>query len=143
MHVATLAASSVALVLVVLIDQVTKAVAAQAFSATPRSALGVRLEVVRNPRASVGVINTSSAMKVAVAALATIAGLALIALASPLTMLSGMGLAVAIGGGVSNIADMLIRGHVVDFISIGQWPTFNLADDALSAVIAMAAIGLV
>jgi signal peptidase II len=38
--------------------------------------------------------------------------------------------------------DLLTRGHVIDFVSIGRWPTFNLADVALCCGLAMAAIGL-
>lgn len=32
------------------------------------------------------------------------------------------------GGSFANVADRLTAGSVVDFISIGRWPIFNLAD---------------
>jgi signal peptidase II len=38
------------------------------------------------------------------------------------------GVAVAIGGATANLIDRLARGRIVDFIEIGPWPVFNLAD---------------
>ena len=35
------------------------------------------------------------------------------------------------GGAVGNIIDRVIRGFVIDFIKVGWWPTFNLADTFL------------
>ena len=39
----------------------------------------------------------------------------------------------AIGGATGNVLDRLRRGAVVDFVAIGRWPVFNLADAALVA----------
>lgn len=36
-----------------------------------------------------------------------------------------------IGGAISNLADRIARGSVVDFIDFSFWPTFNLADVAI------------
>jgi signal peptidase II len=36
--------------------------------------------------------------------------------------------ALVIGGAVSNLIDRVLLGHVVDYIQIVAWPTFNLAD---------------
>ena len=49
-----------------------------------------------------------------------------------------MGLAVALAGSGSNLYDRLRRGAVVDFLDLGWWPTFNLADIALVAGIVIA-----
>lgn len=38
-----------------------------------------------------------------------------------------------LGGGVANLVDRAIGGSVVDFLDVGWWPTFNLADVFLSA----------
>ena len=43
------------------------------------------------------------------------------------------GVAVALGGATGNLHDRLVRGHVVDFIEIGFWPTFNVADAGIVA----------
>jgi signal peptidase II len=44
-----------------------------------------------------------------------------------------IGIGAAIGGATGNIIDRLRRGAVVDFVAIGPWPIFNLADAALVA----------
>lgn len=40
--------------------------------------------------------------------------------------------AMVIGGALGNIFDRLFRGYVIDFISVGWWPIFNLADILLT-----------
>ena len=44
-----------------------------------------------------------------------------------------LGVGLAIGGASGNVLDRLYRGSVVDFIAIGPWPVFNLADTAIVA----------
>ena len=45
--------------------------------------------------------------------------------------LSAAGIGAALGGAAGNLADRLRRGAIVDFIAIGRWPPFNLADAAI------------
>ncbi|MCR5977276.1 signal peptidase II [Gordonia jinghuaiqii] len=48
-----------------------------------------------------------------------------------------VGLALVLGGAVGNLVDRIFRapqplqGHVVDFVSVGWWPVFNVADSAV------------
>ncbi|NRI66179.1 signal peptidase II [Rhodococcus sp. MS16] len=48
-----------------------------------------------------------------------------------------LGLGLVLGGALGNLIDRLfrapgfMRGHVVDFMSIGWWPVFNIADSAI------------
>jgi signal peptidase II len=44
----------------------------------------------------------------------------------------------ALGGAVSNIYDQLSRGAVLDFLDLGWWPVFNLADVAITLGVATA-----
>ena len=39
-------------------------------------------------------------------------------------------LALLIGGTLGNLIDRIFRGYVIDFIAVGWWPSFNLADAA-------------
>jgi signal peptidase II len=56
-----------------------------------------------------------------------------------------IGLGLVLGGALGNLTDRMVRapgplrGHVVDFISVGWWPVFNLADSA----VVCGAVGLV
>jgi len=48
---------------------------------------------------------------------------------------SAIGLSLIFGGGVSNLVDRLMLGCVRDFINLPswtRWPSFNLADSAIS-----------
>ncbi|MEK6950289.1 MAG: signal peptidase II [Nanoarchaeota archaeon] len=44
-----------------------------------------------------------------------------------------------LGGVLGNLIDRILRGYVIDFIDVGFWPAFNVAD----AAITVAVIGLI
>ena len=48
-------------------------------------------------------------------------------------------LALQLGGALGNLSDRLFIGHVVDFIDVGPWPIFNVAD--ASIVIGLGTLG--
>lgn len=58
-----------------------------------------------------------------------------IAQSLPATIAFSLGL--VFGGASSNLCDRFMRGHVVDFIAVPRWRTFNLADVAMVAGTAM------
>jgi signal peptidase II len=49
---------------------------------------------------------------------------------SPTPVVTAIGL--GLGGAVSNLADRIRLGAVVDYIDLGFWPVFNMADTALT-----------
>ena len=55
-----------------------------------------------------------------------------------------VGTGAVIGGAMGNMLDRLRRGAIVDFVAIGPWPVFNLADAALvvgAGLIVLTALG--
>jgi signal peptidase II len=56
---------------------------------------------------------------------------------SPL-LRSSIGLVV--GGGLGNLIDRLRLGHVIDFIAVGVWPKFNVADSAITIGLVLLAL---
>jgi signal peptidase II len=40
-------------------------------------------------------------------------------------------LGLILGGTIGNLIDRLARGYVTDFIDVGPWPTFNVADSSM------------
>ncbi|MBI4188716.1 MAG: signal peptidase II [Chloroflexi bacterium] len=45
--------------------------------------------------------------------------------------LSKLALGLILGGTIGNLTDRLRLGHVTDFIDIGMWPAFNIADSVI------------
>lgn len=39
-----------------------------------------------------------------------------------------VGLGCALGGAAGNLTDILRQGYVLDFVDLGWWPVFNVAD---------------
>jgi len=136
--VATISALSIGAV-----DQLTKRAALQFVvdgSWPPESA--VRFEIQCRRHAGIGRFVVPRSVSVLIGCLTSAAALALVVFAGPLPPVSVVGLGLAVGGGASNVADLIVRGGVVDFVTIGRWPTFNLADAALCFGLALTAIGL-
>ncbi|MFC2002335.1 signal peptidase II [Chloroflexota bacterium] len=48
------------------------------------------------------------------------------------SMLGKLALGLILGGTVGNLIDRLRFGYVTDFISVGIWPVFNIADSAVT-----------
>ena len=54
-----------------------------------------------------------------------------------------IGIGLALGGVSGNVIDLLWRGGIVDFVAIGGWPVFNLADAAIVCGLALTILTLV
>ena len=53
-----------------------------------------------------------------------------------------LSLGLQLGGAMGNLVDRLIHGYVVDFVDIGFWPIFNLADLSIICGVAILAYHL-
>lgn len=126
----------------VALDQASKAWAAAALEGGRRiSIVGdtFDLRLVFNPGGSFGLFPGSTAVIASLSALVTV-GVIVWALRDPQAPLA---LGLVIGGGLGNLVDRALRppgfgtGEVVDFIYLSFWPTFNLADAAISVGVAL------
>lgn len=74
---------------------------------------------------------------------ALVAGmLALLTVAPAVPALAVVGLGISLGGATGNLIDRLTHGAVLDFVVVGPWPTFNLADAAMVAGVGLVAVAL-
>ncbi len=138
---AWLKAAAIGLV-VVLVDQLTKTWAEEAFFDEPRTIAGpLRFTVVYNEGMAFGIGSGVAPVLIAIVVLAALTLL----LGRDITVnkptLVGAGLVT--GGAVGNLYDRLFRDHggaVIDFIDVGWWPVFNVADMAVVGGAAVLAI---
>lgn len=122
---------------VVVADQVSKAWAVAALDGGRRIPIigeTFDLRLVFNPGSAFGLFRGSTVLIAVASAVITVA-VAVWAFRDP-QVPATVGL--VIGGGAGNLIDRAVRapgfgrGHVVDFIYLSFWPTFNLADVAIS-----------
>ena len=66
----------------------------------------------------------------------------MIVLGAQLSSLSAVGVGLAVGGAAGNLVDRVARGAVVDFIALGRWTTFNVADAAMTTGLGLSIWGL-
>lgn len=112
---------------ILLLDQVTKRIAADVWQYAPWQPIqGIGFTYSENPGIAFG-LPLGGVMVLVVTGL-LIAGLGVIALRTqehPLVM------GLLLGGALGNFTDRLAFGVVRDFIQLGPWPTFNVADTAI------------
>ncbi|MEV8434925.1 signal peptidase II [Streptomyces chartreusis] len=121
---------------VVVIDQASKAMAQWRLGDAPlRIGPGVWLVLVRNER--VGLTGMSARSAMGLCAVASTTAMLILALHGPFAFTTNVGLGSAVGGATGNLFDRWRHGVVLDFIKCGEWPTFNVADAALCAGVAL------
>jgi signal peptidase II len=124
--------------LVVALDQATKAWAVNSLQNAPVSIIGTTVEfrLSRNTGSAFSLFQTLTPL---LAVLAVVIALVLVrAVRRTDDRVVLVALALVLGGAFGNLADRLfrspgwLRGAVVDFIHVGSWPTFNVADSAIT-----------
>lgn len=131
--------------LVIALDQWTKAAIVAGLgpgAQAGRVLLGadwLALEYAENRGIAFGMLHAAPALAAALAAGIALALLWYAARTSPTWMLS-LGAGLALGGAASNLLDRSRLGFVVDFVSIGAWPNFNLADAAVCGGVLLLAL---
>lgn len=140
-HWTVLAAAAVTAAL----DQATKVLARQFLAHRPgvpvvRGVLDLRY--IENRGAVFGLLQEWPLLVTALAVLALLlVGLALL-VHPPRSRALRAVLGCGVGGAVGNLFDRLAYGHVVDFIDLGRWPAFNVADTAIVVALVPALMSL-
>ncbi len=117
---------------VILLDQVTKALAVRVLSKGPIHVFGpLSLTLLYNSGIAFGLAKGMSDVVILLAVLIVLFIGFRVSKASSNWSIVGSGL--LMGGAISNVIDRLIRPHfgVVDFIDFKFWPVFNLADASI------------
>ena len=52
-------------------------------------------------------------------------------------------LALMVGGSIGNLIDRLTLGYVVDFVAVGRFPVFNLADSCVTVSVILLLISMI
>lgn len=133
------AAIATGVTLVAVLDQLTKAWALTALDDGPIGLIGhvVELRLSFNSGMAFGAFQGYTPL-LAVAAIVVTVYLVR-AVRRTTDTATVVGLVLVLGGAIGNLVDRaaradgrLLSGHVVDFISVGWWPVFNLADSAIT-----------
>jgi signal peptidase II len=136
-------AFAAAAAVVVGLDQLTKHLAVTGLDDGPVGLVGsVRLALTFNDGAAFN-LGSGRTSGIAVVALAIAVILVVLGLRAPRPGVA-VGYGVVLGGAAGNLVDRALRagdgflgGRVVDFVDLGFWPVFNLADAALWVGIAI------
>lgn len=136
-------------VAVVVLDQATKAWALDQLADGPRAIIGSDVELALS-RNTGGAFSLFQGFTPLLALIAVVIAVVLVrAVRHADDRLSLVALALVLGGAVGNLIDRVfrspgfLRGAVVDFVSVGSFPTFNVADAAITIGAVLLVITLV
>lgn len=121
-------------ILIVALDQLLKTVMVQWLG--PESVLHrwelagsfLAFEYLENRGAAFGILPNQTELLTVLSIGIAIAGIALMWRESRAHPLMAIAIGMVVGGAAGNIIDRIRLGYVVDFIAVGVWPKFNLAD---------------
>jgi signal peptidase II len=125
-------------VAVVVLDQITKVWAVASLSDGPVSIVGssIELELTRNPGGAFSLFQSVTPLLALLALVVAVVLARAIVRTNDRIML--VALSLVLGGALGNLIDRVarapgfLRGEVVDFVSVGTFPTFNVADSAIT-----------
>jgi signal peptidase II len=120
--------------LVVLLDQLTKALAVAFLSENSAVAIpGVlHLTLVRNTGVAFGFMSDHSSLLFSVITVSLVLLFILVARSRGASLSEKWALSLILGGAIGNWIDRFRIGAVVDFLDFRIWPVFNLADTAIT-----------
>lgn len=92
----------------------------------------VAFEYVENRGAAFGILPEQTELLTAVSIAISIFAIVVMHREMQHHPLSALAIGMIVGGAVGNIVDRIWHGFVVDFVAVGMWPKFNLADSMIS-----------
>lgn len=124
--------------MVVILDQVVKALVSRVVGPPPlaesRWLAGewLGLDYVRNRGFAFGISLGEGTLTLAISLVAfVLAGVSFWRIGAR-DRVAGIGLGLMAGGALGNLVDRVRFGYVVDFVAVGPWPRFNVADSAIT-----------
>lgn len=97
----------------------------------------VGFEYVENTGAAFGIMTSATGALAAVSLLIAGGGLLMLWREHREHPLAAVAIALVVGGALGNVIDRIFRGYVVDFVALGAFPRFNLADAAITIGVLM------
>lgn len=130
--------AAVVAVVALVLDQLTKALVRGGLEPGERVDLfaGVDLVRVANRGIAFGLLDDAGSLVIALAAVA-FGGLLAIFLATSERRGLWLPIGLLAGGAIGNLIDRVREGAVTDFIDIGPWPAFNVADVEITVGVAI------
>jgi signal peptidase II len=129
----------VAVILVIVAaDQATKSWAVTALADGPHHLIGdtVEFELTRNGGSAFSRFQGMTPILAVGAIIVTIVLVRVLRATTDRVLV--LALTLVLGGALGNLADRIfrapgfLRGHVVDFVAVGWWPVFNIADSCIT-----------
>jgi signal peptidase II len=122
----------------VVLDQLTKWWAVSQLPGAPKWVIGddIGFEVVRNTGSAFSLFQAFTPLLAVIAIVVAVVLVRTVRRTRDLLMV--VGLSLVLGGAIGNLLDRLFRtpgflkGAVVDFVHVGRFPTFNVADSAIT-----------
>lgn len=90
------------------------------------------LEYAENRGAAFGLLQGYSNLVLALAIVLVVGITIMFQRMRALSPLMAVAVGLILGGAVGNIIDRLRLGFVIDFVAVGPWPKFNVADSAIT-----------
>ena len=140
--------SSALIVAVVALDQVTKWLVAGALAGEEGDSRvellwpWLALDYVENRGAAFGLFQGSSNLMLVLAVLVVLGIAVTFHRLGGVSPLMPVATCLILGGAIGNIVDRVRLGFVIDFVAVGPWPKFNVADAAISVGVGLMVIAM-
>lgn len=129
-------------IFVLLLDQMSKAIVVSRMASGEEIEIFSFLSLERTSNTGVAFGLASDVPPVVLALVASAIVLLLLILGNRLRWPgSSLAIGLVLGGALGNLVDRILRGSVVDFIAVPYWPTFNLADAAITVGVVVLLFG--